>query len=255
MRARRSSRSASGISIVNGRIAVVSAARSTVTAMWSSWWGRWCGDPVDSARIVDPSHTWKPLGLVPGISVDAGPPSGEHRVPTLGDRMQPRLRGRRSECDVLDDLLARVRTGQSGVLVLRGEAGIGKTALLDRLAGSAPDFRIVRAAGGESGMGPAPAGLPPPRPPFADQIVSLPGPQRDALDTAFGRRDGDAPNRFIVGLAVLGLLSEVAEEQPLLGLGEDAPGVRPASSQALAFVARRREAESVAMVVSMRDHD
>src|SRR4051812_19919126 len=79
--------------------------------MWSSWWGRWFGDPVDSARIADPSHTWKPLGLVPGISVDAGPPSGEHRVPTLGDRMQPRLRGRRSECDVLDDLLARVRTG------------------------------------------------------------------------------------------------------------------------------------------------
>jgi DNA-binding CsgD family transcriptional regulator len=169
--------------------------------------------------------------------------------------MQPRLRGRRSECDVLDDLLARVRTGQSRVLVLRGEAGIGKTALLDCLAGSAPDFRIVRAAGVESEMELAYAGLHQLCAPFADQIDSLPGPQQDALDTAFGRRDGDAPNRFIVGLAVLGLLSEVAEEQPLLWMVDDAQWLDAASSQTLAFVARRLEAESVAMIVSMRDHD
>src|SRR3954449_8975558 len=142
--------------------------------------------------------------------------------------MQPRLRGRRPECDVLDDLLARVRTGQSRVLVLRGEAGIGKTALLDCLAGSAPDFRIVRAAGVESEMELAYAGLHQLCAPFADQIDRLPGPQQDALDTAFGQRDGDAPNRFIVGLAVLGLLSEVAEEQPLLWAVDDAQWVEAA---------------------------
>ena len=167
--------------------------------------------------------------------------------------MQPRLRGRRPECDVLDDLLARVRTGQSQVLVLRGEAGIGKTALLDRLAASASGFRIVRAAGVESEMELAHAGLHQLCAPFTDQIESLPGPQRDALGTAFGRRDGDAPNRFIVGLAVLGLLSEVAEEQPLLWMVDDAQWLDAASSQTLAFVARRLGAESVAMVVAMRD--
>src|SRR3954449_3052572 len=152
--------------------------------------------------------------------------------------MQPRLRGRRSECDVLDDLLARVRTGASRVLVLRGEAGIGKTALLDRLAGSAPDFRIVHAAGVESEMELAYAGLHQLCAPFADQIDSLPGPQHDALDIAFGRRDGDAPNRFMIGLAVLGLLSEVAEEQPLLWAVDDAQWLDAPSSQAPAVVAR-----------------
>jgi DNA-binding CsgD family transcriptional regulator/tetratricopeptide (TPR) repeat protein len=169
--------------------------------------------------------------------------------------MQPRLRGRRSECDALDDLLARVRTGQSRVLVVRGEAGIGKTALLDCLAGSAPDFRIVRAAGVESEMELAYAGLHQLCAPFADHIDGLPDPQQDALETAFGRRDGDAPNRFMVGLAVLGLLSEVAEEKPLLLMVDDAQWLDAASSQTLAFVARRLEAESVAMVVAMRDHE
>ena len=167
--------------------------------------------------------------------------------------MQPRLRGRRSECDVLDDLLARVRTGQSRVLVVRGEAGIGKTALLDCLAGSTPDFRIVRAAGVESEMELAHAGLHQLCAPFVDRIDRLPGPQRDALSTAFGRRDGDAPNRFLVGLAVLGLLSDVAEEKPLLWIVDDAQWLDEASSQTLAFVARRLGAESVAMVVAMRD--
>jgi DNA-binding CsgD family transcriptional regulator/tetratricopeptide (TPR) repeat protein len=139
------------------------------------------------------------------------------------------------------------------VLVLRGEAGIGKTALLDWLAGSAPEFRIVRAAGVESEMELAYAGLHQLCAPFADRIDGLPGPQRDALDTAFGRRDGDAPNGFIVGLAVLGLLSEVAEKRPLLWMVDDAQWLDAASSQTLAFVARRLGAESVAMVVSMRD--
>ena len=167
--------------------------------------------------------------------------------------MQPRLRGRRRECEVLDDLLASVRTGESRVLVLRGEAGIGKTALLDHLAGGASDFRVARAAGVESEMELALAGLHQLCAPFADRIDILPGPQRDALSTAFGRRGGDAPNRFLVGLAVLGLLSDVAEEKPLLWIVDDAQWLDEASSQTLAFVARRLGAESVAMVVAMRD--
>ena len=130
--------------------------------------------------------------------------------------MQPRLRGRRRECDVLDAVLASVRTGESRVLVLRGEAGIGKTALLEHLAGNASGFRVARAAGVESEMELAHAGLHQLCAPFAARIEGLPGPQRDALDTAFGRRGGDPPNRFLVGVAVLGLLSDVAEEMPLL---------------------------------------
>ena len=158
------------------------------------------------------------------------------------------------ECEVLDDLLVRVRTGESRALVLRGEAGIGKTALLEHLAGSASGFRVVRAAGVESEMELAYAGLHQLCAPFADRIDSLPGPQRDALSTAFGRRGGDAPNRFLVGLAVLGLVSEVAEEKPLLWIVDDAHWLDEASSQTLAFVARRLGAESVALVVAMRDH-
>jgi len=167
--------------------------------------------------------------------------------------MGPSLRGRRRECEVLDDLLATARTGESRVLVLRGEAGTGKTALLDHLATSATDFRIARAAGVESEMELAYAGLHQLCGPFAKRIERLPAPQRDALGTAFGLRSGDAPNRFLVGLAVLGLLSDVAEEKPLLWIVDDTHWLDEASSQTLAFVARRLAAESVVMVVAMRD--
>ncbi|MDQ4047923.1 MAG: ATP-binding protein, partial [Actinomycetota bacterium] len=171
----------------------------------------------------------------------------------LGEVMHARLRGRRNECQVLDDLLASVRAGESRVLVLRGEAGIGKTALLDYLAGSASGCRVARAAGVESEMELAYAGLHHLCAPFANRIERLPGPQRDALGTAFGLRGGDAPNRFLVGLAVLGLLSEGAEDAPLLWMVDDAQWLDEASSQTLAFVARRLGAESVAMVFAMRD--
>src|SRR3954447_19115240 len=167
--------------------------------------------------------------------------------------MQPKLRGRRRECQVLDDLLASVRTGHSRMLMLRGEAGIGKTALLEHLADSASGFRVARAAGVESEMELAYAVLHQLCAPFADRIDGLPAPQRDALGTAFGRRGGDAPNRFMVGLAVLGLLSDAAEDQPLLWIVDDAQWLDRASSQTLAFVARRLGAESVVLVVAMRD--
>ena len=167
--------------------------------------------------------------------------------------MHPRLRGRRRECEVMDALLATVRTGESRVLVLRGEAGTGKTALLDHLAGSATGFRVARAVGVESEMELAYAALHQLCAPFAERIERLPGPQHDALSTAFGLRSGDAPNRFLVGLAVLGLLSDAAEENPLLWMVDDTQWLDAASFQTLAFVARRLAAESVAMVFAMRD--
>ena len=113
--------------------------------------------------------------------------------------MQRTLRGRRRECEVLDDLLASVRTGQSRVLVVRGEAGIGKTALLEHLAGGASGFQVARAAGVESEMELAYAGLHQLCAPFADRIGGLPAPQGDALSTAFGqsarRRAEPVPRR------------------------------------------------------------
>ena len=125
------------------------------------------------------------------------------------------LRGRRDECAVLDRLREGARAGRSGVLVLRGEAGVGKTALLDYAIGSASDMRVVRAAGVESEMELAFAALHQLCAPLLDRLERLPGPQRDALAITFGLSEGAAPDRFFVGLAVLGLLSEAAEERPL----------------------------------------
>jgi AAA ATPase-like protein len=131
------------------------------------------------------------------------------------------LRGRRSECKSLEQLVTSVRTGQSRVLVLRGEAGIGKTALLEYLASCASECRIARATGVESEMELAFAGLHQLCAPFLDRLDRLPVPQRDALGTAFGLLDGNAPDRFLIGLAVLSLLSDVAEDRPLVCLVDD----------------------------------
>src|SRR4051794_13868649 len=170
----------------------------------------------------------------------------------LSTDSRPALRGRRTECEVLDELLADVRAGPSRVLVVRGEAGVGKTALLEYLLGHASECRIARAAGVESEMELAFAGLQQLCAPFLDRLERLPGPQRDALATAFGLRGGEAPDRFLVGLAVLSLLSSVAEEQPLLCVVDDAQWLDRASAQALGFVARRLVAESVALVFAVR---
>ena len=132
------------------------------------------------------------------------------------------LRGRRSECEALDRLLEDVRGGQSRVLVLRGEAGVGKTALLEYLVVNASGCHIARAAGVESEMELAFAGLHQLCAPMLIHLKDLPGPQCDALGTAFGLRAGAAADRFLVGLAVLSLLSEVAEERPLVCVVDDA---------------------------------
>jgi DNA-binding CsgD family transcriptional regulator len=165
-------------------------------------------------------------------------------------------RGRRRECDALDRLLADVRAGRSRVLVVRGEAGIGKTALLDHLAAGASGCRVARAAGVESEMELAFAGVHQLCVPLLDRLPRLPEPQREALATAFGLsalRAGAAPDRFLVGLAVLGLLSDAAAKRPLVCLIDDAQWLDRASAQVLAFVARRLLAESVALVFAVRE--
>ncbi len=164
-----------------------------------------------------------------------------------------RLLGRRSECAALDQLVATVRTGRSRALVLRGEAGVGKSALLEYLAQSMSGCGSARAAGVESEMELAYAGLQQLCAPFLERVEHLPGPQRNALGTAFGLRDGDAPDRFLVGLAVLSLLSDVAEDRPLVCIVDDAQWLDLASAQALAFVARRLGAESVGLVFAVRE--
>jgi DNA-binding CsgD family transcriptional regulator len=163
------------------------------------------------------------------------------------------LHGRSSERETLKQLLEGVRGGQSQVLVVSGEAGVGKTALLESVIASAPGFRVVRAVGVESEMELAFAALQQLCAPMLDRLARLPGPQQDALGVAFGLSAGDAPDRFLVGLAVLSLLSEVAGEQPLVCLIDDAQWLDLASAQALVFVARRLLAESVALVFSTRD--
>lgn len=163
------------------------------------------------------------------------------------------LLGRTAECAILDRLLASVRDGRSRVLVVRGEPGVGKTALLDYLSASAADCRIVRAAGIESELELPFAGLHQLCAPLLDRLEHLPDPQRTALGTAFGLEIGEPPDRFLVALAVLSLLAEVAEEGALVCLVDDAQWLDRVSAQTLAFVARRLLAERVALVFAVRE--
>jgi DNA-binding CsgD family transcriptional regulator len=163
------------------------------------------------------------------------------------------LRGRSRECALLDDLLSAVRRGESRSLVLRGEAGIGKTALLKYLVDSVPDLSVLRTAGVESEMELAYAGLHQLCAPMLDRLHTLPAPQRQALEIAFGLRTGAAADRFLVGLAVLSLFSEAAQERPLLCVADDAQWLDYTSAVTLAFVGRRLVAESVGLVFAARE--
>jgi DNA-binding CsgD family transcriptional regulator len=163
------------------------------------------------------------------------------------------LRGRRGECTRLDDLLAEVRAGRSAALVMEGEAGVGKTALLQYVADSAADLRVVRAAGVESEMELAFAALHQMCGPVLDRLARLPAPQRDALGTAFGLQEGPPPDRFLIALAVLSLLAEAAEDTPMVCLIDDARWLDRASARVLAFAARRLVAESVLMIFAVRE--
>src|SRR5689334_22770274 len=134
----------------------------------------------------------------------------------------PDLRGRSSECALLDGMIAAVREGESRVLLVRGEAGIGKTALLEHLIETAPDLHVVRAVGVEAEMELAYASLHQLCAPMLEHLNRLPAPQRGALEVVFGSSAGPPPDVFLVGLAVLSLLSETAEERPLLCVVDDA---------------------------------
>ena len=163
------------------------------------------------------------------------------------------LRGRDNECSALDQLLDAVRRGESRAIVLHGEAGVGKSALLEYVVGSASGCRVARAAGVEYEMELAYAGVHQLCAPVLDLQHRLPGPQQNALATAFGLSAGPAPDRFIVALAILGLLAEMAEEQPLICVVDDAQWLDKASVLSLAFVARRLLAESVGLIFAVRD--
>jgi DNA-binding CsgD family transcriptional regulator len=163
------------------------------------------------------------------------------------------LIGREREREVLDRLLDGVRGGRGGVLVADGEAGVGKTALLDYAVEAAREFRIARTSGVEGEMELPFAAVQQLCSPFLDLMDRLPQPQHEALGVAFGLITGPAPNPFLLGLAVLGLLSEAAEERPLLAVVDDAHWLDRASARTLAFVARRLLAEKIALVFAARE--
>ena len=163
------------------------------------------------------------------------------------------LTDRRSERATLDQLVAAVQGGQSQALVMHGDPGAGKSALLDYVARRASGCQIARASGVQSEMELAFAGLHQLCAPTLGRAGHLPVPQRDALQTAFGQASGPPPDRFLVGLAVLSLLSEVAGQQPLICLVDDAQWLDSASAQALGFVARRLAADPVGLVFASRE--
>ena len=159
---------------------------------------------------------------------------------------------RHAERDTLNRLVAAVRDGEGRALVVCGEAGVGKTALLDYLADNASGCRVVRTAGCQSEMELAFAALHQLCTPLLEGLTRLPAPQRDALRIAFGMGSGSTPDRFLVGLAVLNLLSDAAEPQPLICVVDDEQWLDRASAQVLGFVARRLVAEAVGMVFAAR---
>ncbi|HEX6695298.1 MAG TPA: AAA family ATPase [Solirubrobacteraceae bacterium] len=171
----------------------------------------------------------------------------------MAARRPPVLLGRASERHALDRVLEQVRGGQSAVLVIRGEAGIGKTALLQHCARQASAFRVAWIVGVESEMELPFAGLHQLCAPMLGHLDALPEPQQAALGVALGLSSGAAPDRFLVALAALSLLAEVAAEQPLLCFVDDAQWLDAVSGQVLGFVARRLLAESVALVFAVRE--
>ena len=174
-------------------------------------------------------------------------------IGTVGTVYGPGLVDRAREKAALDELLDAVRHGLSGTLVLRGEAGIGKTALLESAISSANDFRVVRALGIESEMELGFAGLHQLAVPFLSRLERLPAPQRDALACAFGLIAGGPPDRFQVGLATLTLLADAAADVPLLCVIDDTHWLDLESADVLGFVARRLYADRIALLFAVRE--
>src|SRR3954465_2314022 len=175
----------------------------------------------------------------------------------INERLSPggkdgRLFGRDAECDRFDELLASARSGTRGVLVLRGGPGLGKSMVLEHAVGEAHDMRILRALGVESEMELAYAALHQLCAPLLPLLPKLPAPQSEALETVFGIQTGPPPDRFLVGLSALSLLSQAAEEQPLFCVVDDAQWLDISSAQVLGFVARRLLAEPIAIAFAAR---
>jgi DNA-binding CsgD family transcriptional regulator len=202
--------------------------------------------PEDLSQVVGKGT---PAATSVMLCAQMGPPSQDQ---TLARLPGGALVGRDRERAVLGRLLGAGRGGEGGVLVVHGEAGVGKTALLEWTIGEAREFRILRTIGVEGEMELPYAALQQLCAPMLDRSQHLPDPQRDALAVAFGLSAGEAPTPFLVGLAVLGLLSEVAEEQPLLCVVDDAQWLDRATARALAFVARRLLAERIAFLFGAR---
>lgn len=163
------------------------------------------------------------------------------------------LVGREREQTALTDLLATLRSGRSQALVVVGEPGIGKTALLDLLAERATDCRVVRMSGVEAEMELPFAAMHQLCAPFLDRRDVLPSPQRRALEVTFGLDAGPAPDRMLLGLAVLSLLSEVAADRPVVCVIDDAQWLDRESAEVISFVARRLGAESLGIVIATRE--
>ncbi len=165
----------------------------------------------------------------------------------------PTFRGRTSERETLDRLLTSVRESRSGVMLIRGEAGVGKTALMAYVAGQAGGFQVAQIDGVESEMELPFAALHQLCVPMLARLDALPQPQQAALRVAFGVSAGDPPDRFVLALATLNLMADVADERPLLCLVDDAQWLDGASRQVLGFVARRLLAEPVGLVFAIRE--
>jgi DNA-binding CsgD family transcriptional regulator len=181
-------------------------------------------------------------------------PEQERALLLAAGERTARLRGRRAECVALDRVLEEARAGRSSVLVVRGESGVGKSVLLDYVAERASGCRVARAGAVESEMELPLAGLQQLLgASMLERVENLPAPQRDALRLAFGLSEGPAPDRFLLGLAALSLLSDVAEEQPLVCVVDDVQWLDRESAQVLSFVARRLDAEPVGMVFAVRE--
>src|SRR6267154_1219973 len=181
--------------------------------------------------------------------------AGAARLGRMPGASGPVLRGRASECARLDELLNALGRGESGALVLRGEAGMGKTALLDYAASQGEGCTVVRAVGVESEMELPFASLHQLCLPLLEGLAQLPPSQGDALRTAFGLGSSVRPDVFLVGLAVLTLLSDTAEGQPVICVVDDAQWLDRCSAQVLSFVTRRLQAESVLALFAERDQD
>ena len=206
---------------------------------------------TDDATELD--SDWQERSTAPPYRlVDGHDPARSERSASSSSFREERLRGRRKECEALERLLEAARASGSSVIVLRGESGTGKTALLEYVLGQASGFQVARTGGVESEMELPFAGLQQLCAAMLDRLEHLPAPQANALRVAFGLSDGPPPDRSLVGLAAVSLLSAAAERRPLVCLIDDVQWLDQASVQSLAFVARRLRAEPVSLVFAVR---